>query len=70
MKYNPYFDYVDGVEIMIMDDPSDDSREVYYRIAGSPFVFAFGLGKTSDMTMDKTIWIAKANVDNYMGVLF
>lgn len=70
MKYYPYFDHVDGVDIMIMDDPSEDGREVYYRIAGSPFVFAFGLAKSTVKSMIETIQIAKANVEDYVEVLF
>ena len=67
--YNsPYFDYWDGLEIMIMDDPSEDGREVYYRMAGYPFIFAFGLSKS--VPMSSVIRFARANVDVYAEVLF
>ena len=67
--YNsPYFDHTDGLDIMIMDDPSEDGREVYYRMAGYPFVFAFGLPKTH--TMFDVIHYAKANASTYAEVLF
>lgn len=67
--YNsPYFDISEGVQIMIMSDPSDDGYEVYYRMAGYPFIFAFGLPKVH--TFFEVIQIAKCNVDNYVEVLF
>lgn len=69
--YNsPYFDHADGLDIMIMDDPSEDSREIYYRMAGYPYIFAFGLPKTKDVSMYKTILFAKANACIYAEVLF
>ena len=67
--YNsPYFDYSDGLEIMIMDDPSDDGKEVYYRMAGYPFIFAFGIPR--GYSMSKVIHIAKCNAETYAEVLF
>ena len=65
---SPYFDHADGLDIMIMDDPSEDGREVYYRMAGYPFIFAFGLPKRCSMS--EVIRFAKANVDVYSEVLF
>lgn len=67
--YNsPYFDHADGLDIMIMEDPSEDGREVYYRMAGYPYIFAFGLPKSASMF--KTIQYAKANASVYAEVLF
>ena len=67
--YNsPYFDHADGVDIMIMDDPSGDEKEVYYRMPGYPFIYAFGLVKEDKMF--NVIQIAKANAMNYAEVLF
>ena len=67
--YNsPYFDHADGLDIMIMDDPSEDGREVYYRMPGYPYIFAFGL--PSSETMFTTIQLAKANAMEYAEVLF
>lgn len=67
--YNsPYFDHADGLDIMIMDDPSEDSREIYYRMAGYPYIFAFGL--PSAETMFNTIHLAKANASEFAEVLF
>lgn len=69
--YNgPYFDYADGLEIMIMDDPSEDGREVYYRMEGYPFIFAFGLPKNFEFSFLTTIQLAKANASEYAEVLF
>ena len=67
--YNsPYFDHADGLDIMIMDDPSEDGREVYYRMPGYPYIFAFGL--PNDVAMYTTIQYAKANASTYAEVLF
>lgn len=69
--YNsPYFDHADGLDIMIMDDPSEEGREVYYRKPGYPYIFAFGLPKSFEMTMFTTIQLAKANASEYAEVLF
>ena len=67
---SPYFDHADGLDIMIMDDPSMDGREVYYRMPGYPYIFAFGLPASETMTMGLTINLAKANASEYAGVLF
>ena len=65
---SPYFDMEDGIQIMIMDDPSEDSREVYYRIPGYPYVFAYGL--PASYSMFDCIHIAKCNASNYVEDLF
>ena len=67
--YNsPYFDHADGLDIMIMDDPSEDGREIYYRMPGYPYIFAFGLPVS--VTMFTTIQLAKSNASEYAEVLF
>lgn len=67
--YNsPYFDHSDGLDIMIMDDPSEDGKEVYYRMPGYPYIFAFGLPKVHPMF--EVIQIAKCNAERYAEVLF
>ena len=67
--YNsPYFDHSDGLDIMIMDDPSEDGREVYYRMPGYPYIFAFGLPK--ERTMSEVIQTAKCKAEFYAEVLF
>ncbi len=67
--YNsPYFDHADGLDFMIMDDPSEDGREVYYRMPGYPYIFAFGVPVSE--TMFTTIQLAKANAMEYAEVLF
>ena len=67
--YNsPYFDYSDGLQIMIMDEPSGDGWEVYYRAPGYPFIFAFGLPKVH--TFFDAIQVAKCNAERYAEVLF
>ena len=67
--YNsPYFDHADGLDIMIMDDPSEDSKEVYYRMPGYPYIFAFGLHKS--YTMFVVIQTAKCRAKYYAEVLF
>lgn len=65
---SPYFDNADGVMIMIMDDPSEDSREVYYRIPGYAYTFAFALPHSE--TMFNTIQTAICNASDYAEVLF
>ena len=67
---SPYFDHADGLDIMIMDDPSEDGREVYYRMPGYPFIFAFGIPKIFEHSMFTTIQLAKANAQEYAEVLF
>jgi len=67
---SPYFDHSDGLDIMIMDDPSEDGWEVYYRMAGYPYIFAFGLPKKHTMSMFTVISLAKANASEYVEVLF
>ena len=67
--YNsPYYDYASGLNIMILDDPSEDGREVYYRKPGYPYIFAFGLSRSVDMFT--TIQYARANASVYLEVLF
>lgn len=68
MFSSPHFDFEDGVQIMILDDPSQDSREVYYRIPGYPFVYAYGL--PASYSRDTVIRIAKCNASNYAEDLF
>ena len=63
-----YLDHADGLDIMIMDDPSEDGREIYYRMAGYPYIFAFGL--SNDVSMFTTIQLAKANASEYVEILF
>lgn len=65
---SPYFDHADGLDIMIMDDPSEDGREIYYRMPGYPYIFAFGI--PSSETTFTTIQLAKANAMEYAEVLF
>lgn len=65
---SPYFDHSDGLDIMIMDDPSEDGREVYYRMPGYPYIFAFGLPVSIGMMA--AIQIAKLNAVKYAEVLF
>lgn len=67
--YNsPYFDHSDGLDIMIMDDPSEYGKEVYYRMPGYPFIFAFGL--SNDVPMSTIVHHARANASVYAEVLF
>lgn len=69
--YNsPYFDHADGLDIMIMDDPSEDSREIYYRMAGYPYIYACSIPKKYEFSMFTTIKLAKANASEYAEVLF
>ena len=63
-----YFDHADGLDIMIMYDPSEDCREIYYRMPGYPYIFAFGLPNVH--TMFEVIQIAKCNADRYAEALF
>ena len=65
---SPYFDHADGLDIMIMIDPSEDCLEVYYRMPGYPYIFAFGLPKV--FTMSNVIQIAKCKAIDYAEVLF
>lgn len=65
---SPYIETDKSMQIMIMDDPSGDGKEVYYRIAGWPFVFAFGL--PSKYSMFEVIHYARCNADYYSEVLF
>ena len=65
----PYFDHADGLDIMIMLDPSEDELEVYYRMPGSPFIYAFGLPSWQN-SMSEVIEIAKCNAQDYAEVLF
>ena len=65
---SPYIESDKSIQIMIMDDPSGDGREVYYRLSGYPFIFAFEL--PVKYTMGEVIWYARANSDYYAEVLF
>ena len=64
-----YFDYVDGVQIMIMRDPSDDEWEVYYRIAGWQFIYGFGISTRTNSLLSAKI-LARQNAEQYAEVLF
>lgn len=64
--YNPVFFGTDSVNIMVIHDW--DSFDVYYQIAGSPFVFAFGIPDNEGFYRARQLAIA--NIDNYMEVLF
>ena len=64
----PSFYLEDGVQIMIMDDPSMDGREVYYRIPGYPFIFAYGLPNCYSLA--QCVRIARYNASTYAEDLF
>ena len=63
-----YTDLCDGVMIMFMQDETDDSWEVYYKIAGWQYIYGFGL--PGSYTYDTVKWIADVNAANYAEDLF
>lgn len=65
-NYNPVFFGTDSVNIMVIHDW--DSFDVYYQIAGWPFIFAFGIPDKDGFHYARKLAIA--NIDNYVEVLF
>ena len=65
---SPYIESTKSLQIMIMDDPSGDGHEVYYRLSGYPFIFAFELPVY--LTLNEVIVYARANSEYYSEVLF
>ena len=65
-NYNPVFFGTDSVNIMVIHDW--DSFDVYYQIAGWPFIFAFGIPDREGFHCARKLAIA--NIDNYAEVLF
>lgn len=65
-NYNPIFFGTDSVNIMVIHDW--DSFDVYYQIAGWPFIFAFGIPDKEGFYRARELAIA--NIDNYAEVLF
>lgn len=65
-NYNPIFFGTDAVNIMVIHD--FDSFDIYYQIAGWPFVFAFGIPDKKGFYCVRKLAIA--NIDNYVEVLF
>ena len=65
-NYNPVFFGTDSVNIMVIHDW--DSFDIYYQIAGYPFIFAFGIPDKEGFFQARRLAIA--NIENYMEVLF